>query len=128
MADCAVKFKSVETQFAAATINAISKGNAAAKIINESNFWQVRVLLTKAPDSLKEDGLYAMELLPNYKFPKDFTEIQLQELLSRAVAQVQEGLDTYAWTLDQLMTILRDYLVKKIGLSAVSCKPSLICL
>ncbi len=40
-----------------------------------------------------------MELLPNYKFPKAITEIQLQELLSRAEAQVPEGLDTYAWTL-----------------------------
>ena len=62
-----------------------------------------------------------MELLPNYKFPKGLTEIQLQELLSRAEAQVPEGLDTYAWTLDHLMTILRNYLVKKIGLVAVSC-------
>ena len=45
-------FKSVETQFAAATINTIIKGNAAAKIIDEENFWQVRVLLTKAPDTI----------------------------------------------------------------------------
>ena len=47
-----------------------------------------------------DDKVYTMELLPNYKFPKGFTEIQLRELLSLAEAQMLNGFNTYAWTLD----------------------------
>ena len=50
----------------------------------------------------------------------DITEIGLQELSARALAKMPEGLNHYASSVKNLMSILKEYLVKKIDIASVS--------